>query len=154
MMTPWGVRTMSVEDGKYDGGYHTGMVWPLMTGWFSIAAYRLGFVDQGYDQIKTFAENAFHSTDPGRINEAYASDQPTPTGQFAQGWSSSMFIMSLLGGMVGMSIWSDGSNDLKSVFNPHLPEDIKEITLRHFNWHGEKFKVVVNNQNVTMEREE
>ena len=37
MITPWGVRSMSAEDKKYDGGYHTGMVWPLMTGWFSIA---------------------------------------------------------------------------------------------------------------------
>ena len=153
MMTPWGVRSMSVEDVKYDGGYHTGMVWPLMTGWFSIAAYRQGFFDQGYDQIKTFVENAFHSADPGRISEAYSSDQPTPTGQFAQGWSSSMFIMSLLGGMAGMLNWSKGGDDIKSVFHPHLPEEIKEITLRHFNWHSQKFKVVVNNHSISAEME-
>ncbi len=153
MITPWGVRSMSVEDEKYDGGYHTGMVWPLMTGWFSIAAYRQGFFDQGYDQIRTFTENAFHSADPGRINEAYSSDQPTPTGQFAQGWSSSMFIMSLLGGMVGMPVLGGNGDDIRSVLHPHLPEEIKEITLRHFNWRGEKFTVVLSNHNISAEKE-
>jgi glycogen debranching enzyme len=153
MITPWGVRSMSAEDKKYDGGYHTGMVWPLMTGWFSIAAYRQGFFGQGYDQIKTFIENAFHSADPGRINEAYSSDQPTPTGQFAQGWSSSMFIMSLLGGLAGMPLLGGDGNDIRSLLHPHLPEEMKEITLRHFNWHGEKFTVVLSNHNISEEKE-
>jgi hypothetical protein len=31
---------------------------------------------------------------------------------------------------------------------------MKEITLRHFNWQGEKFTVVLSNQKVTIEREE
>ncbi len=153
MVTPWGVRSMSVYDVKYDGGYHTGMVWPLMTGWFSLAAYRQGFYDQGYDQIKTFVENAFHSPDPGRINEAYSADQPEPTGQFAQGWSSSMYILSLLGGMVGLPIFTQKCQEVKSIFHPHLPEEIKKITLRHFNWHGEKFTVVLDNHNISVERE-
>ena len=153
MITPWGVRSMSAEDKKYDGGYHTGIVWPLMTGWFSIAAYRQGFFGQGYDQIKTFIENAFHSADPGRINEAYSSDQPTPTGQFAQGWSSSMFIMSLLGGLAGMPVLGGDGNDIRSLLHPHLPDEIKEITLRHFNWRGEKFTVVLSNHNISEEKE-
>jgi hypothetical protein len=39
------------------------------------------------------------------------------------------------------------------VFHPHLPEEMKEITLRHFNWYGEKFTVVLSNQKITIERE-
>jgi hypothetical protein len=64
-----------------------------------------------------------------------------------------MFIMSLLGGIVGMPVWGDSIKDIKSVFHPHLPEEMKEITLRHFNWYGEKFTVVLSNQKITIERE-
>ncbi|WP_237265272.1 amylo-alpha-1,6-glucosidase [Thermoplasma sp. Kam2015] len=102
VMTPWGIRSMSVYDPMYDGGYHTGTVWPLMTGWFVMAAYNNGAPDLAFEQLRSFVDLAFSAADPGRINETYDAMSPTPTGQFAQGWSSSMFVMSVMRGMLNM----------------------------------------------------
>ena len=37
----WGMRIISRQSKVYDGsGYHYGSVWPLFTGWASVADYR------------------------------------------------------------------------------------------------------------------
>ncbi|WP_075056624.1 hypothetical protein [Thermogymnomonas acidicola] len=87
MLTPWGgMRSMSTTDPMYDGGYHTGTVWPpLMSGWLSLALFRNGMRDRGgLEALKTFVDAAFSSDDPGRINETYSASEFVPTGQFAQ----------------------------------------------------------------------
>jgi glycogen debranching enzyme len=39
ILTEAGMRSMSSLDPMYDGGYHTGEIWPLLTGWDAIACY-------------------------------------------------------------------------------------------------------------------
>src|SRR5207302_4648463 len=39
--TDWGMRIISANSPKFSGGgYHYGSVWPLFTGWASVAEYR------------------------------------------------------------------------------------------------------------------
>lgn len=41
--TPWGVRLLARSDPQYEpGGYHAGAVWPLYTGWVSLAESKAG----------------------------------------------------------------------------------------------------------------
>lgn len=145
-LTDWGVRSVSSDDPKFDGGYHTGTVWPLMTGWYAIAAYNNGLRENAFRMVKTFVENAFDSVDPGRVNETYEANQPNPTGQFAQGWSSSMYILSILGGMLGLM--NPESDEIGKAIKPLLPEIWSSISLKNVHWRGVFYDIVVRENSV------
>ncbi len=100
-MTPWGIRSMSINDPMYDGSYHKGTIWPLMTGWYGLACFNHDLIDEGQYSINTFIKNAFSAKDPGRINETYTPDAYNESGQFAQGWSISLFIQLIFEGILG-----------------------------------------------------
>ncbi|WP_156778488.1 amylo-alpha-1,6-glucosidase [Thermoplasma acidophilum] len=140
MMTPWGIRSMSVYDPMYDGGYHTGTVWPLMTGWFVIAAYKNGLPDLAFNQMRTFVDLAFSADDPGRINETYDAMMPQPTGQFAQGWSSSMLLLSVLQGMLNIDPLSFDPSEFRGGY--HLPDGWKTVKLYRLPWRGKLYDLV------------
>ncbi len=101
LMTYIGARSMSCNERLYDGGYHTGQIWPLMNGWIGLSAYNNGNSSLGNRMLFTFIRYTFNSPDPGRINETYDPDFFYPTGQFAQVWSSSLFIQLILEGLLG-----------------------------------------------------
>jgi len=113
LMTANGFRSMSLNDTLYDGGYHTGPIWPLMNGWIGLAAYNNGNSNLGDMILFTFIRNIFNSADPGRVNETYDSDFFYPTGQFAQVWSSSLFIQLIMEGLLGFR--HDWKLDMDSV---------------------------------------
>jgi len=138
--TPWGIRSMSVYDPMYDGGYHTGTVWPLMPGWFVISAYRNGLPDLAFDQMRTFVDLAFSADDPGRINETYDAMMPQPTGQFAQGWSSSMLLLSVLQGMLNIDPLSFDPSRFRG--GHHLPDGWKTVKLYRLPWRGKLYDMV------------
>ncbi|HLH85512.1 MAG TPA: amylo-alpha-1,6-glucosidase, partial [Thermoplasmataceae archaeon] len=148
ILTAWGVRSVASDDPMFDGGYHTGMVWPLMTGWFVFASYRQKMKESGFNQLLTFVNLAFASEDPGRINEVYDSSQPNPVGQFAQSWSSGMFIFSLLGGMLGMRISGDPPQNVKEVFDAALPEDWDKVYFKNFKWAGLTYDIEITSNGV------
>src|SRR5208283_1237507 len=48
----WGPRIISNQDPLYSPtGYHFGSVWPLFTGWASVAGYRYHRADYGYENL-------------------------------------------------------------------------------------------------------
>jgi len=48
----WGTRMVEEKNPMFDAdGYHTGSVWPLFTGWTSLAEYRNGRPVQGYSHL-------------------------------------------------------------------------------------------------------
>ena len=52
MATDWGHRILSERSELYDPlSYHYGSVWPLFTGWASMAAYRYGRPHVGYQAL-------------------------------------------------------------------------------------------------------
>ncbi len=144
LVTPWGVRALSTGDPMFDGGYHTGVIWPLMTGWFVLAAFRQGLVERALEQLMTFPMLAFGAPDRGRLAETYHANYAEPTGQFFQGWSSSVFLEGVVEGLFGLR--PDGRPGVKGLsagLRPHLPSAWKEMSLRSLPYQGRCYDLTV-----------
>ena len=113
---------MAESDPVYDPiSYHQGSVWPLFTGWTSIAEYRAGHPLSGYAHLM---QNADQSTtqDLGAVTELLSGAFFQPFGRSTshQLWSSAMVITPALRGMFGLDVEGlSGSIYL----DPHLPAD-------------------------------
>ena len=116
----WGMRIISQQDPNYGPtGYHFGSVWPLFTGWASLAGYRYHRPIYGYANLMANAQLA-HDGSPGRVTEVLSGDYYTQlsTSTPHQIWSSAMVITPLVRGLLGLEV-----NALKSsvALAPHLP---------------------------------
>jgi glycogen debranching enzyme len=126
----WGMRIISRQDPDYGPtGYHFGSVWPLFTGWASLAGYRYHRPLYGYANLMANAQLA-HDGSPGRVTEVLSGDYYTPlsTSTPHQIWSSAMVITPLLRGLLGLEV-----NALKSsvVLAPHLPAGWSDFAIRN-----------------------
>lgn len=120
--TDWGARDIAASDPLYDPmSYHQGSVWPLFTGWASIAQYRSGNALAGYQSAMQNADLT-HAQDIGAVTELLSGDLFEPFGRSTshQLWSSAMVITPVLRGMFGI-----GVDALKHeiTVEPHLPAD-------------------------------
>ena len=62
LATDWGHRLLSKESRLYDPlSYHYGSVWPLFTGWASVAAYRHGRPHVGFQALMANALLTFQA---------------------------------------------------------------------------------------------
>jgi glycogen debranching enzyme len=125
----WGMRIISRNDPLYSPtGYHFGSVWPLFTGWASVAGYRYHRPLYGYANLMANAQLA-HDGSPGRVTEVLSGDYYTQlsTSTPHQIWSSAMVISPILRGMMGLDV-----NALKStlVFAPHLPPEWNDFAIQ------------------------
>ena len=126
----WGMRITSQQDPFYSPtGYHFGSVWPLFTGWASIAGYRYHRPLYGYLNLMANAQLA-HDGSPGRTTEVLSGDYYTQlsTSTPHQIWSSAMVITPLVRGLLGLEV--DG---LKSsvTLAPHLPAGWNDIAIQN-----------------------
>jgi hypothetical protein len=120
--TDWGLRDVAESDPVYDPiSYHQGSVWPLFTGWASIAEYRAGHALSGYAHLM---QNADQTTtqDLGAVTELLSGAFFQPFGRSTshQLWSSAMVITPALRGMFGVDV--DGLSGSVRL-DPHLPAD-------------------------------
>ncbi len=143
MLVRWGIRSMSSLDPMYDRGYHTGQVWPLMTGWFVLAAYNNDMPDIGFSALRSFPMLSFSSPDPGRINEVYHSEYVQATGQFAQGWSSSLFVQCIVEALFGLKPDGNSGKEGLSSCRPRLPEGWKSMEMLNVEYQGLHFDIRV-----------
>jgi hypothetical protein len=110
------------SDPVYDPiSYHQGSVWPLFTGWASVAEYRAGHPLAGYTHLM---QNADLTTaqDLGAVTELLSGAFFQPFGRSTshQLWSSAMVITPALRGLFGVEV--DGLSS--SIYlDPHLPAD-------------------------------
>ena len=146
MVTEWGIRSVSNRDAFYDGGYHTGTIWPLMTGWMALALYNNSMHREGYNMIETFTRLAFSSLDPGRINETYNPESLYGEGQFFQGWSTSLFIQSIIEGLLGFERIPEDRDPSKNM-KPQLPEEWEEVKLLNFPFRDSVYNITVKKGN-------
>ncbi|NYF90999.1 hypothetical protein RBB79_15395 [Tunturiibacter empetritectus] len=120
--TDWGLRDVAESDPFYDPiSYHQGSVWPLFTGWASVAEYRAGHSLAGYAHLM---QNADLTTaqDLGAVTELLSGTFFQPFGRSTshQLWSSAMVITPMLRGLFGVDV--DGlANSIH--LDPHLPAD-------------------------------
>lgn len=128
--TDWGTRILSDRVSFYDPiSYHQGSVWPLFTGWVSLAEYRAGHPLAGYAHLMQNADLTW-AQDLG-------SDTELLSGQFFQMlgrstahqlWSSAMVISPVLRGLFGLK-WNAAAMTL--TVNPQLPADWNSATVRN-----------------------
>ncbi|HLZ51687.1 MAG TPA: hypothetical protein VKP61_13125 [Candidatus Acidoferrum sp.] len=120
IQTDWGMRIISNRSPLYSGGgYHYGSVWPLFTGWASVAEYRYHQEFPAYENLRANALLALDGS-LGHVTEVLSGDyyQPLSTSSPHQIWSAAMVISPVLKGMMGLDV--DGARHVLT-FAPHVP---------------------------------
>lgn len=128
--TDWGTRDVGDHVSFYDPiSYHEGSVWPLFTGWASLAEYRAGHPLAGYQHLMQNADLTW-SQDLGNVTELLSGQYFQVLGRSTahQLWSSAMVISPVLRGLFGLE-WNAPANTL--TVTPHLPADWTTATVRH-----------------------
>ena len=127
---PWGMRTNSNLDDIYrPDGYHEGTVWPLTTGWASLAAFANGDPELGWHHLKANADLTL-DWDLGYITEVLGGDEREPSGSPHQAWSEAMVVMPVVEGILG--IVPDWPARTISVA-PQLPDALSFLALRNLS---------------------
>jgi glycogen debranching enzyme len=127
--TDWGMRIISNLSPLFSGGgYHYGSVWPLFTGWASVAEYRYHQTFPAYANLRANALLALDGS-LGHVTEVLSGDyyQPLSTSSPHQIWSAAMVVSPLLRGMFGLH--ADAAKNTLT-FAPHAPADWTAFSVR------------------------
>jgi glycogen debranching enzyme len=127
--TDWGLRDVSDKTPFYDPiSYHQGSVWPLFTGWVSVAEYRAGHPLSGYAHLMQNA-NLTWAQDLGDVTELLSGQFYQALGRSTahQLWSSAMVVSPVLRGLFGLE-WDAPANTLTVA--PHLPASWANAVIR------------------------
>lgn len=133
--TDWGMRIISSQSKFYDGsGYHFGAVWPLFTGWASVAEYRYHHDLPAYSNLRA---NTLLGLDGslGHFTEVLSGDyyQSFSTSSPHQIWSAAMVVSPILRGLFGLQIEAAAH---QITLAPHVPADWTSFGLRNINVSG------------------
>ncbi len=126
----WGTRDISDHTPFYDPiSYHQGSIWPLFTGWVSLAEYRAGRPLSALAHLMQNA-NLTWTQDIGSVTELLSGEFYQPLGRSSshQMWSSAMVIAPMLRGLFGIAC--DVPRKILHV-NPHMPAEWDHADLRH-----------------------
>ncbi|HVR71758.1 MAG TPA: GH116 family glycosyl hydrolase [Vicinamibacteria bacterium] len=129
LATDWGHRLLSKESRLYDPlSYHYGSVWPLFTGWASVAAYRHGRPHVGFQALMANALLTFPGA-LGYVTELLSGDFRAAFGRSShhQVWSEAMVVSPVMRGLLGIEA-GDGGRLL--TFAPQLPADWPHASAR------------------------
>lgn len=130
--TDWGLRDIADDEPLYNGmSYHQGSVWPLFTGWASLAEFRGGQPMAGYQMLMQNARLTKIS-DLGADTELLSGDFHVPFGRSTshQMWSSAMVITPALRGLFGIDI---NTTTKTILFTPQLPAEWDHADIRHLS---------------------
>ena len=128
--TDWGLRDVSEHASVYDPiSYHQGSVWPLFTGWASLAEYRAGHELAGYAHLMQNT-NLTTEQDLGAVTELLSGAYYVPFGRSTshQMWSSAMVLVPAIRGLFGVTV--DALQKTVTV-DPHLPAQWPGAVLNH-----------------------
>ncbi|UCC73418.1 MAG: hypothetical protein JSV86_02310 [Gemmatimonadota bacterium] len=95
--SPWGVRLVPRSDPEYEpDGYHAGTVWPLYTGWVSLAEFRAGRTDSARGHWES-ALRLYRAHTLGAWPEVLHGDEARSIGVTPdQAWSTAAALFPLL----------------------------------------------------------
>ena len=98
----WGLRMISNKSPLYDPrSYHFGSVWPLFTGWTSLAEYQTGRYNQGFTNIMNNLLN-YKDFSMGNAVEVMNGERYRTSGVTShQCWSETMVLQPIFEGMLG-----------------------------------------------------
>ena len=140
LATDWGHRILSNRSTLYDPlSYHYGSVWPLFTGWASMAAYRYGRPHVGYQALMANALLT-ESGALGYVTELLSGDVNAAFGRSShhQVWSEAMVVTPLVRGLLGIEPL-EGGNRLRIA--PQLPAGWDRASIRRVVSAGVRFDV-------------
>ncbi|MBA4407462.1 hypothetical protein C0389_09320, partial [bacterium] len=125
----WGVRILREDSPIFNPrGYHTGSVWPLFTGWSSLAEYNSGNYTQGYTHIMNNLL-VYKNWQLGFVEEVLNGAEYKPSGVCSQqAWSETMVLQPAIEGMLGLE-----TNALshKLILAPRLPANWDSLKVEH-----------------------
>ena len=127
--TDWGMRIIANNSAKYSaGGYHFGAVWPLFTGWASVAEYRHHRPAPAYANLRANALLALDGS-LGHTTEVLSGDyySSLSTSSPHQIWSAAMVVNPILTGMLGLETLAR-HNMVK--FTSHFPANWRTLSAR------------------------
>jgi len=119
--TNWGTRIVR-DDSPYFNprGYHYGSVWPLFTGWCSLAEYAYGNYQQGFSHLMNNL-NVYRNWGLGFVEEVLNGSQYEPSGVCPhQCWSETMVIQPAIEGLLGLDI---NAQENRIRFSPRIPSN-------------------------------
>ena len=128
--TDWGTRSMGEGEATYDPlSYHHGSVWPLYTGWASLAEYRVRRPQAGFASLEQNAQLTWLQ-DPGAVTELLSGQFYQPLGRSSshQLWSSAMVLSPAVRGLFGLE--ADAMTGRLRV-DPQLPAQWSEASLQN-----------------------
>jgi len=126
--TDWGTRDVSGEEKIFDPiSYHQGSVWPLFTGWASLAEFRAG---RSLSATAHLMQNLLltYQQDLGAVTELLSGAYFQPLGRSSshQLWSSAMVLSPALRGLLGLDF--DAIHHTLRLA-PHLPASWNRVRL-------------------------
>lgn len=121
----WGMRMISNNSPLYDArSYHFGSVWPLFTGWTSLAEYQTGRYNQGFTNIMHNLLN-YKDFSLGNAVEVLNGDTYRTSGVTShQCWSETMVLQPIFEGMLG---YRPDALTNTAALSPRLPFDWKSF---------------------------
>jgi len=129
----WGCRMLGKNSKLYNPiSYHGGSVWPLFTGWVSLAEYAAGRSIQGFTHLMNNAE-IYDDWSLGKLEEVLNGETYTPQGVNAhQCWSETMILQPAIEGMLGLKV-----NALKNrlELSPQFPSNWDTVYVENI-WIG------------------
>jgi hypothetical protein len=142
--TDWGARSVNDTASVYDPiSYHQGSVWPLFTGWASLAQYRADRPLAGYASLMRNVDLTW-AQDPGFVTEVLSGQFFQPLGRSSshQLWSSAMVLSPAIRGLFGIDADAlrrtlhlqphlPASWDFAELSNVRVGDDLYKITLKH-----------------------
>jgi hypothetical protein len=138
--TDWGTRSVSERSPIFDPiSYHQGTVWPVFTGWVSMAEFRAGRPLSGYEHLMQNADLTFAS-DLGAVTELLSGRFYDTLGRSSshQLWSSAMVTTPGVRGVFGIE--SDVLHKTLHL-HPHLPPEWDHATLRNVPFGKDRLSV-------------
>ncbi|MDQ7818566.1 MAG: amylo-alpha-1,6-glucosidase [Melioribacteraceae bacterium] len=123
----WGVRILRDDSPIYNPrGYHTGSVWPLFTGWSSLAEFKYGSHLQGFTHLMNNLL-VYKNWQLGFVEEVLHGSEYRPSGVCShQCWSQTMILQPAIEGMLGLNV--DAINN-KIVLAPRFPADWDSVNV-------------------------
>lgn len=150
--TDWGTRSMAVGEATYDPiSYHHGSVWPLYTGWASLAEYRANRPQAGFANLKQNAQLTWLQ-DPGAVTEVLSGEFYQPLGRSSshQLWSSAMLLTPAVRGLFGLE--ADVLAGRLRV-DPKLPAEWSEASLRNVPFGDAMLNLQMHREGMNLEVE-
>jgi len=137
----WGARLVERSSPAYDpNGYQQGMVWPLFSGWTSLAAYAHGRPLAGYLNLNQNLR-LVRQGNLGHIPAALHGEVYELAGETThQAWSHAMTVLPAVEGMLG--IRPDALQGRLKIY-PHLPGGWTETTVQPVRVGAESFRVAI-----------